>query len=90
MPIKDRLKRLRTAAGLTQQELATKADLSVSAIVQIESGKIPNPRINTLRALAKAMGATLDELAGEDDDAPEPPPADEDPPKKPRGKGKGK
>jgi transcriptional regulator with XRE-family HTH domain len=67
MPLKDRLKRLRTAADLTQQDLAMKAGLSISAVVQIESGKIPNPRMDTLRALAKALGVSLDELAGEEE-----------------------
>ncbi len=83
MPIKDRVKELRTAAGLTQQALATAAGLSVSAVVQIESGKIPDPRVSTLRALAKALGVGLDELAGEED---APPPADQAGPKKPRRK----
>jgi transcriptional regulator with XRE-family HTH domain len=91
MPLKDRLKQLRKAAGLTQQGLAMKAGLSVSAVVQIENGTIPDPRISTLRALAKAMGVTLDQLAGEDDgdqgeapaEGPEPPA-----PKKPKGKKK--
>jgi transcriptional regulator with XRE-family HTH domain len=87
MPIKDRLKRLRKAAELTQQALATAAGVSISVVVQIESGKIPNPRINTLRALAKALGVGLLDLAGENDD--EAPPAGQGEPKKPR-KGKGK
>jgi transcriptional regulator with XRE-family HTH domain len=65
MPIKDKLRELRAAADLSQQALAMKAGLSVSNVAQIESGKIPNPRMHTLRALAKALGVTLDELAGE-------------------------
>jgi transcriptional regulator with XRE-family HTH domain len=78
MPIKDRLKELRTANDLTQQALATKAGLSVSAVVQIESGKIPDPRISTLRKLARGLGVSLDELAGEEeDDGGSPPPAAE-------------
>lgn len=67
MPLKDSLRRLRTDAGLTQQELATAAGLSVSNVSQIEAGKIPDPRMSTLRALAKALGCGLDELAGEDE-----------------------
>jgi transcriptional regulator with XRE-family HTH domain len=64
MPIKNRIRELRTAAGLTQQGLAFEAGVSVSAVVQLEAGRIPNPRVNTLRALAGALGCTLDELAG--------------------------
>jgi transcriptional regulator with XRE-family HTH domain len=63
MPIKDRVRQLRKAAGLTQQTLAVKAGLSMSAVVQIESGRIPDPRVSTLKALAVALGVSLDELA---------------------------
>jgi transcriptional regulator with XRE-family HTH domain len=73
------------AAGLTQQELASKAGLSISGLVQIELGTVPDPRVSTLRALAKALGVSLDELAGEEEETPpeqpkEPPAA---PPKRP-------
>jgi transcriptional regulator with XRE-family HTH domain len=60
MPRKDRLKQLRTAAGMTQQELASKAGLSISGVVQIELRTVPDPRVSNLRAL----GVTLDEVAG--------------------------
>jgi transcriptional regulator with XRE-family HTH domain len=89
MPLKDRLRELRTAAGLTQQTLAVKAGLSVSVVAHIESGRIPDPRLSTLRALAKALGASLDELAGEDEGAA-PPAQSEEPPPPEKGKAKGK
>lgn len=81
MPIKDRLKELRAAAGLTQQALAVKAGLSISAVIHIEAGRIPDPRVSTLKALAKALGCRMDDLAanGGTEPEPEPPP----PPKKP-------
>jgi transcriptional regulator with XRE-family HTH domain len=86
MPIKDRLRELRTAAGLTQQALAVKAGLSVSAVVQIENGTIPDPRISTVRALAKALGVSLSLLGEEEGDLPPPEPPPEKPkPRKPRG-----
>jgi transcriptional regulator with XRE-family HTH domain len=86
MPIKDRLKRLRKAAGLTQQALAVKAGLSMASVIHLEGGRTPDPRMSTLLALAKALGVTVDELTGEDAPAG---PADEPPPAKKRGKGKG-
>jgi transcriptional regulator with XRE-family HTH domain len=89
MPIKDRLKELRKAAGLTQQGLAMKAGLSISAVVQIELGKIPDPRVSTLRSLARALGVTLDALAGEEEDEAGEPPPPAEPPKRGRPK-KGK
>jgi transcriptional regulator with XRE-family HTH domain len=76
MAIKERLRELRIAAGLTQQELAVRAGLSVSAVAHLEVGRIPDPRVSTLQALARALGVSLDSLAGE-----EPPQA---PPKKAR------
>jgi len=75
MPIKDRLKELRAAAGLTQQALAEKARLSISAVVQIESGKIPDPRVSTIKALAAALGVAIDELTAEDEPPAPPKPA---------------
>lgn len=72
MPLKDRLKELRTAAGLTQQALATKAGMSVSAVVHIEAGRVPDPRLSSLRALAKALGVSLDDLAENDEPAEKP------------------
>jgi transcriptional regulator with XRE-family HTH domain len=68
MPIKDRVRQLRKAAGLTQQALAVKAGLSVSAVVQLEAGRVPDPRVSSLKALARALGVTLDALAGDEDE----------------------
>jgi transcriptional regulator with XRE-family HTH domain len=73
MPFKDRLKRLRAAAGLTQQELATKAGIAMSSLAQMEAGTIANPRLNTLKALAAALGCGLLDLAESDDEPPAPP-----------------
>jgi transcriptional regulator with XRE-family HTH domain len=55
---------------MTRQALATVAGLSISAIIHIEAGRIPNPRLDTLRALAKALGCTLDDLAGGEEEPP--------------------
>lgn len=60
-----RVRRLRATAGMTQQQLAVAAGLAVSNVAQIEQGKIPDPRLSTLRALAKAMGVTVSDLAGD-------------------------
>ena len=70
MPFKDRLRKLRDAAGLTQQELAMRAGIALSAVSQMEAGKILDPRLSTLQALAAALGVGLLELAEGD----EPPP----------------
>jgi transcriptional regulator with XRE-family HTH domain len=71
IPIGDNVKRLRAAAGLSQQALATVAGLSVSIVSQLEQGTSQDPRLSTLAALAKALSVTLDELAREgEEEAP--------------------
>ena len=65
MPFKDRLRELRKAAGLTQMDLASAAGVTLSAITQMEAGKIGSPRFDTIKALARALGCTLDDLAQE-------------------------
>lgn len=90
MPIKDRLKELRKAAGMSQQALAVAAGLSVSAVVQLEAGRVPDPRIGTMKALGRALGVPLMELIGDEDEPAGGPPADEaDRPKRGKGLRKG-
>ena len=50
----------RRRLGLTQEELAAQAQLSVRGIGKIESGEIAAPRPHTVRLLAKAFGLTGD------------------------------
>ncbi len=92
MPIKDKLREMRVAAGLTQQALAMQAGLSVSAVVQIESGKVPDPRVSTLKALAKALGVSIDALAenGSEEAPLEEPAREGKEAKRPQQKGRGK
>jgi transcriptional regulator with XRE-family HTH domain len=61
-PIGMNVKRLRVAAGLTQQQVAVAAGLSVSIVAQIEQGTNADPRASTLEALARVLKATVDEL----------------------------
>jgi transcriptional regulator with XRE-family HTH domain len=51
-----RLKELREQAGLSQQELAVKADLSLSLVAKLEQGKKADPRVSTVLALTGALG----------------------------------
>jgi transcriptional regulator with XRE-family HTH domain len=59
------VKKLRQAAGWSQQQLATLAGLSMSAVALIEQGKKPDPHLSTVVALAGALGVSLDELVGQ-------------------------
>jgi len=50
------LKTLRATAGVTQEELATNAGLSVHAVSALERGERRRPHMETVRALATALG----------------------------------
>jgi FMN phosphatase YigB (HAD superfamily)/DNA-binding XRE family transcriptional regulator len=52
----------RKAAGLTQQELCQKCDLSYSTLAKIERGAIKAPSIFTIQIIAATLGISLDEL----------------------------
>lgn len=59
-----RLQLARQAAGLTQQALCQKANLSYSTLTKIERGAIHSPSIFTIQSIAEALGVTLDTLLG--------------------------
>jgi transcriptional regulator with XRE-family HTH domain len=59
----ENIKRLRTAARLTQVKLCQRA--VTSSIAMIEAGKIASPRYSTLQAIAKALGVTVADLFAE-------------------------
>ena len=61
-PLKDTLRRERRRAGLTQEELADKADVGHATIARIEAGYINAPRVSTLRKLAAALGLQVRDL----------------------------
>jgi transcriptional regulator with XRE-family HTH domain len=58
-----RLRLLREAAGLTQEELASKAGLSARAISVLERGERKRPYPHTVRSLAEALDLSEDERA---------------------------
>jgi FMN phosphatase YigB (HAD superfamily)/DNA-binding XRE family transcriptional regulator len=59
-----RLQEARRAAGLTQQDLCQKANLSYSTLAKIERGAIKSPSIFTIQTIAGVLGLTLDMLIG--------------------------
>jgi FMN phosphatase YigB (HAD superfamily) len=58
------LQEARQTAGLTQQQLCHKANLSFSTLTKIERGAIKSPSIFTIQAIASALNLSLDELVG--------------------------
>jgi transcriptional regulator with XRE-family HTH domain len=59
-----RLAAARRRAGASREELAVDSGLSWSAITQIEAGRRPSPRADTLGAIAVALGVTVEYLLG--------------------------
>lgn len=57
-----KLAQLRKGRGLTQLELAIKAGTTPNTVASIEVGRHKNPRVETVRALADALGVTVDEF----------------------------
>jgi transcriptional regulator with XRE-family HTH domain len=57
------IKRLRKRRGLTQQALAVRAGLTLGYIARLEIG-MHDPRLSTLRKLAKALGVPVAGLLG--------------------------
>src|SRR5687768_10349208 len=62
-PFGERLRRLRVAAGLSQEALAERAGLSAQAIGALETGKRRRPYPHTVAALADALGLSERERA---------------------------
>jgi putative hydrolase of the HAD superfamily len=60
----NRLQLARRRAGLTQQELCQKADLSYSTLAKIERGAILSPSVFTVVAIASATGTSVEDLLG--------------------------
>jgi len=60
--IGDKIKQLRNKQGLTQDELARKADLPYTTLTKIESNVITKPTIQTVMKIANGLGITIDSL----------------------------
>lgn len=58
------LQRARKHKGLTQQQLCQVTGLSYSTLAKIERGAIKSPSIFTVVEIARALGASLDEIMG--------------------------
>lgn len=63
--IGDRIKSLREFRDLTQEQLADRADVSVDTVRKLEQNLRQSARINTLRALARALDVQLERLVGQ-------------------------
>ena len=56
------IKRFRQDKGLSQDKLSKLADLSLYTVVKIELDDSPNPTIETVQRIAKALEVSVDDL----------------------------
>ncbi len=58
----DNIKRYRNGKGLSQEQLAQKADITYSTLAKLESGVNQNPKVKTLQQIAMVLEVSLDDL----------------------------
>ena len=56
------IKRLRQEKELSQDKLSKLADLSLNTVVKIELDESPNPTIETIQRIPKALDVSVDDL----------------------------
>jgi len=60
--IAQNIKKYRKKKGISQDKLSKLAGITYNTIIKIESGATLNPRVETLRLIAKALDVTVDSL----------------------------
>ena len=56
------IKKFRQDKGLSQDKLSKLADLSLNTVVKIELDDSPNPTIETIQRIAKALEVSVNDL----------------------------
>lgn len=56
------IKKYRTKLGISQDKLSKLADVTFHTIAKIESGSTPNPGIETIAKIARALEVNIDDL----------------------------
>jgi len=60
--ISENFKKLRTKLGLTQDDLAKKADIKYTTLMKVESGAVNKPSVQTMAKIDKALGVSIEDL----------------------------
>lgn len=58
----ENIKKMRAKLGLTQDDLAKKADIKYTTLMKDESGTVNKPSVQTMAKIAKALGVSIDDL----------------------------
>lgn len=56
------IKKYREKLGISQDKLSKLAGITLHTITKIESGATPDPRIETVKKIADALGVSVDDL----------------------------
>jgi transcriptional regulator with XRE-family HTH domain len=57
------LRRLRLARGLSQSAVAAQSGIAQQRLSALEHGRVPDPRLSTVRRLAKIYQCSCDDVA---------------------------
>ncbi|OGY08137.1 MAG: hypothetical protein A2782_03945 [Candidatus Blackburnbacteria bacterium RIFCSPHIGHO2_01_FULL_43_15b] len=60
--ISENIKKLRAKLGLTQDDLAKKADIKYTTLMKVESGTVNKPSVQTMAKIAKALRVSIENL----------------------------
>ena len=60
--IGENIKRLRTKQGLSQDDLARKAELKYSTLAKIEGDFVTKPGVQMVAKIAKVLGVSVEDL----------------------------
>ena len=58
----DAIDRIRKERGLSIEELAVKSGVPIGTLSKINAGITKDPKLETVKAIVKALGCTLDDL----------------------------
>ena len=70
--IGSRIRAARKSAGLSQEELARRAELSLNGVAILERGKRTDPHVSTVNRLAEALGVPAQQLLGLEEETTSP------------------
>ena len=60
--ISENIRKIRAKLGLTQDDLAKKADIKYTTLMKVESGSVNKPSVQTMDKIAKALGVSIEDL----------------------------
>ena len=60
--VSENIRKLRQKKGISQDRLSKDADIALNTVVKIELDESPNPTIETIQKIAKALADSVDDL----------------------------